>query len=167
MSVVVFNRFVSLLALVAMSTAVLLAVPAVRNRVTGLPRLWAAWAVATVATLGSLAYSEIYGYEPCRLCWYQRIAMYPLVIVLGIAAWQKDGAVRRYILPPAIIGGLVAGYHYLLEWFPSLDAGVCSLGVPCSARYVNEFGFVSIPLMAFAGFSAIVALVSMKGDDDG
>lgn len=119
-----------------------------------------ATAVASVATAGSLYYSEVAQYTPCRLCWYQRIGMYPLVLVLGIAAWRDDPSVRRYALPLAAVGGIVSAYHYLLQWFPQLQTGVCDPGAPCAAFYVREFGFVSIPFMALMGFVAIGALLT-------
>ncbi len=121
--------------------------------------LWLAWLVAVTATLGSLYYSEVAGFEPCRLCWYQRIAMYPLAVILGIAAWRHDGAVRRYALPLAVVGGAIAGYHYALQRFPDLDAGACTVGIPCSAIWVERFGFVTIPYMALSGFALVAALL--------
>lgn len=117
--------------------------------------------VALVATLGSLYLSEIAGFEPCVLCWYQRIAMYPLPVILGIAAVRQDAAVRRYAQPLAVIGLGIAAYHYLIQAFPSLDSGTCDLGVPCGARYIELFGFVSIPFMAGAGFLFIVAALAL------
>lgn len=150
-----------MLATASLAWAVALLPPGVRARLSagGPPTTWTglAWLVATVATLGSLTYSEVYGFEPCRLCWYQRILMYPLVLVLAVGWWNKDPDVRRYGLPLAGLGMLVSAYHYLIQMFPTLDAGACGLGVPCSARYVEVLGFISIPLMAFAGFAAIVA----------
>lgn len=115
--------------------------------------VWLAAAVATASTIGSLLYSEAFDLIPCRLCWYQRIAMYPLALVLIIAALKKANAeARRYGLPLAIVGGGIAAYHYLIQQFPSLEAGACSLDVPCSAPYVWKYDFVSIPYMALAGF---------------
>jgi hypothetical protein len=168
MSIFAYNRFVSSLALVALVTGVLLFIPAIRRRAAlfGNAGLWLAWLVATSSTVGSLVYSEVYHLEPCRLCWYQRIAMYPLALMLGIAVWKRDGSVRRYALPLAAVGAAIAAYHYALQTFPGLDTGACSAGVPCTAKYVNEFGFVSIPFMALAGFVAVIGLVSVKGERD-
>lgn len=123
--------------------------------------LWLAFATALAATLGSLYYSEIAGYTPCDYCWYQRIAMYPLVLSLGIAAARRDPGVRRYVLPPALIGAGIAGYHYLIQHVPSLSAGTCSLASPCTAAWVWKFDFVSIPFMAFVCFALIVSLVAI------
>ncbi len=167
MSVLIYNRFVSLLALFALVAAVVVIVPPVRSRLraAGFGDLapWLAWAVASVATAGSLAYSEVFGFEPCRLCWFQRIAMYPLVAVLLVGALRRDRAVRYYGLPLSLVGGTISVYHYLVQTVPGLDSGACSVGVPCSAKYVNEFGFVSIPFMAFCGFLLIsVMLVGFR-----
>lgn len=122
--------------------------------------VWLAWVVALVATLGSLYLSEIAHLEPCRLCWYQRIAMYPLVVILAIGAARADAAVRRYAAPVAGIGLGVAVYHYLIQHFPDLEAGTCSVGVSCAAPYIWEFGFVSIPYMAAAAFAPILVLLA-------
>src|SRR5690606_15894336 len=79
--------------------------------------------VAVVAMLGSLYYSEVADFPPCRLCWYRRIGMYPLAVVLPIAAWRRDRQVRWYALPLAVAGGAVSIYHILVERFPSLESG--------------------------------------------
>jgi disulfide bond formation protein DsbB len=121
----------------------------------------AAFAVATVAMLGSLYYSEIAGFTPCELCWYQRIAMYPLSPVLGIAAWRRDVQIRLYTLPLAGVGAMVAAYHALLQRFPSLSGDACDPSNPCTGIWVQEFGFVTIPVMALSGFLAIIVLLSL------
>jgi disulfide bond formation protein DsbB len=126
--------------------------------------LLAAFVVAALATIGSLYFSEVAHFEPCRLCWYQRIAMYPLVVILGIAAWRRDAGVRRYAVPVAVIGALVASYHYALEWLPWLDAGVCSASTPCSIVWFREFGFVSLPYLALSAFLLIVVLLWLAGE---
>jgi len=118
-----------------------------------------AWVIATTATLGSLYYSDIANLEPCRLCWYQRIAMYPLVVVLGIAALRRDVAVRIYAVPLAVVGAFIAGYHYLIQWYPSLEGGACGTGIPCSSPYIWRWEFLSIPFMALMGFLAVIALL--------
>lgn len=125
--------------------------------------LWLAWLAAVIATLGSLYYSEIVGFVPCTLCWYQRIAMYPLTVLLGIAAVGDDRGVRRYVLPVATIGGMISAYHYLLQWFPGLEAGACDVDAPCAAFYVREFGFVSIPFMALSAFALIAIALLLSG----
>ncbi len=122
-----------------------------------------AFIVAALALGGSLFFSEIAHFEPCRLCWYQRIAMYPLVVLLGIAAWRRDLAVRRYAAALASIGAVVSIYHYAIEWFPSLDSGVCSATTPCTIVWFRELGFVSLPYLALSAFALIVALLSLAG----
>jgi disulfide bond formation protein DsbB len=128
--------------------------------------LVSAFVVASLATLGSLYFSEIAHFEPCRLCWYQRIAMYPLVLILGIAAVRRDPGVRRYAAPIAVIGALIATYHYALEWFPSLDSGACSATTPCTIVWFREFGFVSLPYLALSAFLLIVALLWLAGSGE-
>ncbi len=118
-----------------------------------------AWAAATLAMAGSLYFSEIANYTPCTLCWYQRIAMYPLVLILGIAAIRKDIGVRRYAIPLAVVGAVISGYHYLLEWFPQIDTGACTVGIPCTQVWFREFGFVSLPLLALVAFGLVIAML--------
>ncbi len=121
--------------------------------------LWLAALVAAVSTAGSLYFSEIAHYVPCALCWYQRIAMYPLVVVLGIAAVRRDVEIRRYVGPLAAIGALISIYHIGVERLPGLPTGSCSLEAPCDLIWVERFGFVTIPVMALAGFLAILTLL--------
>jgi disulfide bond formation protein DsbB len=123
--------------------------------------LWLAFAVAAVATVGSLYYSEIANYTPCRLCWYQRAAMYPLAPILGIAALLRDARAKYLAIPVAAIGAAIATYHYQLEMFPEQSTGVCSVDVPCTVRWFEVFGFVSLAFMALTGFLAIIALTSI------
>lgn len=125
----------------------------------GSSALAGAFVVAAVATAGSLYFSEIAHFEPCRLCWYQRIAMYPLVVILGIATWRGDPGVRRYAAPLAVIGAVLSTYHYLLEWFPALDSGVCSATTPCSLVWFRQLGFVSLPYLALSAFLLILSLL--------
>jgi disulfide bond formation protein DsbB len=127
-----------------------------------------AFTPALLATLGSLYFSEIAHYAPCTLCWYQRIAMYPLVLLLGIAAWRRDLGIRVYAIPLATIGALISVYHYLLEWFPDLDAGACTVGIPCTQVWFRQFGFISMPLLALIAFLLVIAslLLAHRGADD-
>jgi disulfide bond formation protein DsbB len=122
-----------------------------------------AWMVALVATLGSLYYSEVAGFPPCPLCWYQRIAMYPLAVILGVATFRRDPDVRRYVWPLTLAGGLIAAYHYQLEWFPTQAGVACDAAAPCTVRWVFEFGFVSLPYMALSAFAFIAALLYAAG----
>lgn len=121
-----------------------------------------AWFVAFLATAGSLYFSEVAGFEPCRLCWYQRIAMYPLVILLGIAAARRERAGAFYTIGLAFIGALVSTYHVALEWFPSLDSGACSVTTPCTLIWFRVFGFISLPTLALTAFLLILALMAIR-----
>jgi disulfide bond formation protein DsbB len=126
-------------------------------RVVGL-----AFLVALLATIGSLYFSEVARFEPCRLCWYQRIAMYPLVIVLGIGAWRRDASVAIYGQALALIGAIIAGYHLALEWIPALDTGACGTGPACTIVWFRTFGFISLPMLALAAFLMIITLLSLR-----
>jgi disulfide bond formation protein DsbB len=122
--------------------------------------------VALVATIGSLYLSEIANFPPCRLCWYQRIAMYPLVPVLAVAVWRRDAGVRFYAIPLALIGGLISTYHVVLERFPTLESGVCEATNPCTLIWVRRFGYLTIPTMAFSAFALIAVLLLAAGADE-
>lgn len=154
------ERTLGLLALVALVVIVASFVALATRRVPDWARdaaLPLATAIAVVCTGGSLYLSEVAGYLPCTLCWYQRIAMYPLVVVLGVAASRDDRQVWRTALPLAGVGSLIAVWHVLIERRPSLG-GVCDPVAPCSLRWVEEFGFLTLPTMALIGFVAIIAL---------
>lgn len=120
-----------------------------------------AWVVALVATLGSLFFSEVMQFIPCTLCWYQRIAMYPLVFILaqGLLTHNLLNSVK-FALPLAISGWLFAAYHMLLHVGIISEKMVpCSQGVPCSTKYIQWFGFISIPLLSLLAFSFILGLI--------
>src|SRR5690606_33337791 len=144
-----FLSFVALGGAIAVPVAVLLARRDPDGAVAGALddlrpfALWLAFAVAAVATLGSLYYSEIANFTPCRLCWYQRAAMYPLAPILGIAAILRDPRVRYLAIPIATVGAAISVYHYQLEMFPDQSSGFCSATVPCTVRWFEVFGFVS------------------------
>jgi disulfide bond formation protein DsbB len=139
-----------------------LALPAARRPLRSIAggELWIAWVVALVATLGSLFFSEIADFIPCRLCWFQRIAMYPLAVVLLIGALRRDirGA-ALYALPFPIVGGLVSAYHIYIENHPEAESAGCTIGAPCSTKWIDEFGYVTIPTLAITAFAAILALL--------
>jgi disulfide bond formation protein DsbB len=126
-------------------------------------RLWLAWLVAAVSMAGSLYFSEGAHFAPCKLCWYQRIAMYSLAVLLLIAAARRDSGIRRYAIPLAAIGALLSAYHYLIEWNPSLEGatGSCDITVSCTSPWFRQFGFMSLSLMALCGFTAIIVLLSL------
>ncbi|QYF82152.1 disulfide bond formation protein B [Brevibacterium sp. PAMC21349] len=122
--------------------------------------LYMAWLVSVVATLGSLYFSEIRGFIPCELCWYQRILMYPLALILGIGTFQNDASVKRFILPMAIIGWCISLFHYLEQKVPGFaELKPCVSGVPCSAEYINWLGFITIPFLALSAFSLIIVFM--------
>jgi disulfide bond formation protein DsbB len=159
--------FVQVLLVIVVALAVLaLFVPEVRNvlaelvHAVGPSALWLAFVVALVATLGSLFLSEYSDFIPCRLCWFQRIAMYPLVVVLLGAAIRRDvrGAVF-YGLPLAVIGGVVAVWHLYIEANPEAESAACKVGAPCSTKWIDVFGYVTIPTLALTAFAAIGALL--------
>lgn len=121
--------------------------------------IYLAWLVALVATAGSLYLSEVLHYEPCRLCWFQRIFMYPQVILLAIAAYRNDRSIIPYVLPLSIIGGAISLYHYGEQKIPGLARLIpCKVGVPCNVDYLGSgwFGFITIPFMALVAFVLIV-----------
>ncbi|MBS3133116.1 disulfide bond formation protein B [Candidatus Woesearchaeota archaeon] len=127
--------------------------------------LWMAFAVALVATLGSLFYSEIVGWSPCKLCWYQRILMYPLVLILWIAAMRRDNKIGVYVLPMTVIGAVIAAFHYLQQvsvTFAQLSKGCAADGVDCSVRYTFSYGYITIPMMALTAFIIIGLLAYLK-----
>jgi disulfide bond formation protein DsbB len=165
MSTFFYSTLVSLLALVALAAAAgLLIYRVVRgpqaSNLLGVKAIWFAWLVALVATAGSLIYSEVVHLTPCRLCWFQRIAMYPMAIVLLVGAMRRDFRAKFYALPLALIGLGISIYHYLLQRFPNLEAtSACDPDNPCSAMLVRIFGFISIPFMAGAGFIVIAVLL--------
>jgi disulfide bond formation protein DsbB len=158
-----FLAVLVLLALAGTITILVLAVSgrrdAVREMVGGRTALWLAALVAVTAMAGSLYFSEEAGFIPCLLCWYQRIAMYPLAILLPIAAIRGDDAIRPYAATLAGIGAVIAAYHALLQRLPGLPSGSCSVDAPCTAIYIERFGFITIPVMALAGFVTILTLL--------
>ena len=125
-----------------------------------------AWFVALVTTLGSLYFSEVAHFTPCKLCWYQRIAMYPFVIVLLVAALRRDRRVGWYVVPVAGIGALFAAYQTQLQAFPHQHSSFCTLTEPCTVRYVWEFGFVSLPFMALSAFAFVITMTVIAAHSD-
>lgn len=118
-----------------------------------------AFAVAATCMLGSLYFSEVANYVPCTMCWYQRIAMYPVAILLGVALVRRQRAVRSFVVPLVVVGLPISIYHYFVEWFPDLESGVCSASLPCSIVWFRRAGFVSLPYMAASGFALVAAIV--------
>jgi disulfide bond formation protein DsbB len=132
-------------------------------RAIGPDSLKIAWLVAATAMAGSLYLSEVRHFPPCVLCWYQRIAMYPLVLVLGIAAVRRDPAVRIYAIPLALIGLGISAYHYQLERFPDQETIACTTSVPCTTIWFEQFGYITTPLMALSAFALICVVLTLGG----
>jgi disulfide bond formation protein DsbB len=122
--------------------------------------LYAAWLVSIIATAGSLYLSEVLMYEPCKLCWFQRILMYPLVIILGIAAYEQNTRITKYALPLSIIGGSISIWHILEQKLPGFaKLAPCKVGIPCNFDYLNWFGFITIPMLALTAFILITVIL--------
>lgn len=122
--------------------------------------LYAAWVVSITAFLGSVTFSEVLKLTPCKLCWIQRIFMFPLVFILGVGIIFKDQKIPFYVLPLSLIGMTVSFYHVLLYRGILPEAkGFCEAGISCTTKYVEFFGFLSIPMMAFLGFLFISLLM--------
>lgn len=127
--------------------------------------LLAIWTVAFIATLGSLYYSEVRGFVPCTLCWYQRILMYPIVLIAGIALYEKNGRAALTTMVFSIIGGSLSLYHYGIQKLSFLTKTAPTCGnVPCTGQYVNYFGFITIPFMALIAFILIfiISILTLK-----
>lgn len=121
--------------------------------------------VSLIATAGSLYFGEVLKYPPCTLCWYQRICMYPLVVILGSALWNDESRFYRAALPLSTIGLLIAAYHNLLYYGIIPDSVTpCSQGVSCTSKQVEIFGFLTIPLMSLISFVLLTSLgfIAMK-----
>ena len=162
-------RFVAVLSLICWLGSFAVVVLLVARRFTtsvdmlleslGSVALWLAAAVTLTCMLGSLYFSEIAHDVPCDLCWFQRICMYPLSVTFIVAAIRRDASVWRYAVIPASVGAVIAIYHTQLQAFPD-QKSFCPTAVPCTIRYVWEFGFVSLPFMALAGF--VFALLMLR-----
>jgi disulfide bond formation protein DsbB len=176
MSVATVELFYAILAVAAMVAIVLIVglrllasvSPAARDPYDAIASvihpnaLGLAWFVALLATAGSLYFSEVAGFTPCTLCWYQRIAMYPMVVILAIGAARHERAATWYATGLAAIGAAIAAYHVALEWVPSLDAGACAATAPCTYVWFRTLGFISLPLLALTAFLLILTLFAVR-----
>lgn len=116
-----------------------------------------AFCVTMLAVAGSLYYSQVAHFEPCTLCWWQRVYMFPLLLILGIAWWRGDVSVKKYAMPLAVISGLLAAYNsYLQQWPPVGHPCVFGGLVDCSTRYVFVWGFITIPLLSLIASVLII-----------
>ena len=155
---------------VVLAAAVGLKAPlqAVRRTLWGY-ELWAAFVVASIATGGSLFFSEVAGFVPCELCWYQRICMYPLSIVLLLAALAGDYRIVRYVWPLPVVGAGVSVYHLLVENGVVGQSTACLVSAPggCATKWINEFGYVTIPTLALTGFLLVIGLFALASFGSG
>jgi disulfide bond formation protein DsbB len=129
--------------------------------------LWAAFVVAAIATGGSLFFSEIAHFVPCELCWFQRICMYPLSITTLFAALWNDQRAARYLLPLPVVGAGVAVYHLLVENGVVHQAQACLASAPggCATKWINKFGFMTIPTLALTAFVLLTILLAFAAVD--
>ena len=118
--------------------------------------IYAAWIQACVATFGSLYFSEVMKLPPCTLCWYQRILMYPLVLVIAVGLLRRDRGVSLYVIPISLLGFIVGVYHNLLYYriIPE-EIQPCTVGIPCTTVQIEWLGFITIPIMSLTAFSII------------
>jgi disulfide bond formation protein DsbB len=123
--------------------------------------LWLAFLVAAIATGGSLFLSEVANFPPCELCWFQRICMYPLTVTTLLAALANDHRVARYLLPLPLVGAGISIYHLLVENGVVEQRQSCLVSAPggCAAKWVDEFGYVTIPTLALTGFALVLAFL--------
>ena len=131
-----------------------------RAQELGWKLVFACWLIATSSTLGALFFSEVMDLPPCLLCWYQRIFLFPLVLLLPVGLFPFDPKVVRYALPLSAIGGAIAVFHVLLTYglIPE-RIRPCTQGVPCAQNPIDWFGFVTIPLLSLLAFSVINSLL--------
>jgi disulfide bond formation protein DsbB len=141
---------------------------AVRGALWGY-ELWLAFLVSAAATAGSLYYSEIAGYVPCELCWFQRICMYPLSILTLLMALANDSRAARYLLPLPIVGAGLAVYHMLVERGVVGQTSGCSVSAPggCATKWVDELGYLTIPTLTLTAFALVLAFLVLACFDLG
>ena len=127
--------------------------------------LWAAFLVASIATAGSLFFSETAHFVPCELCWFQRICMYPLTVTTLVLAVLGDHRAARWLLPLPVFGAGVSVYHLLIENNVITQPNACLLSAPggCATKWINEFGYMTIPTLALTGFVLLIGLLAFAG----
>lgn len=124
---------------------------------------WLAWGVAMVATFGSLFMSEVAGFVPCRLCWQERGFMYPLISILIVVAILRLWWLTWAAMIVPIIGAGISARHVWIEIFPESESAQCRAGIPCSFKWIEEFGYVTIPVLALTAFVLIALLLGITG----
>lgn len=171
--VTVVNQFLAILTIISeilvalIILSLLIKTPLTKRFLAFLQRnsLLFAFIIALIATLGSLFFSEIAKFDPCKLCWYQRILMYPQVLLLGGAYLRKEKNIAFYSMIMSIGGAIIAFYHYLLQIGRIGELLPCSAvgySVSCSQKFVLLFGYITIPMMALSAFLLIIALLSIQ-----
>lgn len=123
--------------------------------------LWAAFVVAAVATGGSLFLSQVAGFVPCEMCWFQRICMYPLSLLTLFLAWHNDNRAARYLIPFPIVGGCVSVYHLLIENHVVATPAACQVGAGCAVKWINYFGYMTIPTLALTAFALLIVFLGL------
>ena len=167
-SVEIANHFFSILTVIAQITVSIIIISLFFSKRTGSilqffgkHALLFSYIVALVATLGSLFYSEIAKYEPCKLCLYQRILMYPQVLILGMAFLKKDKKIANYSIMLSVVGAGIAFYHYMLQRGVVQELVPCATvgySVSCAEKFVMIYGYITIPLMSLSAFLLILFL---------
>jgi disulfide bond formation protein DsbB len=112
--------------------------------------------LAGASMVGSLYFSEVAHYAPCKLCWYQRVCMYSVAVISLVAVIRRERSAAPYVLTLSLVGLVVSTYHYVVEWFPQLESRVCAVDVPCTTIWFRELGFLTMPSMAGIAFIAII-----------
>jgi len=167
---VVGQVMVGLLILIGLAAAAGFRAPlrAVRSALWGY-ELWAAFVVAAIATGGSLFFSDIAHFVPCELCWFQRICMYPLSILTLFAAYHGDYRFARYLLVLPVVGAGVSIYHLLVENGVVEQAQACLVSAPggCATKWINEFGYMTIPTLALTAFLLLIAFLGLAAAGGG
>lgn len=133
--------------------------------------LWGGFVAAALATGGSLFYSEIAGFPPCELCWFQRISMYPLSILLLVFAWNGEHRTARYLLPLPVVGAGVSIYHMLITYGAISEPQACTQSATggCATNWIQpeSFGYLSIPTLALTGFLLVIGFLLLAGAGTG
>jgi disulfide bond formation protein DsbB len=123
--------------------------------------LWAAFVVAAIATGGSLFLSQVAGFVPCEMCWFQRICMYPLSLLTLFLAYHGDNRAARYLIPFPVIGACVSVYHLLIENHVVSTPAACQVGAGCAVKWINYFGYMTIPTLALTAFVLLTIFLAL------
>ncbi len=124
--------------------------------------IYLAWLVAITATAGSLYFSEVLSFIPCKLCWFQRILMYPLVLILAVASYRHEQGIFAYVLPISLLGWGIAFYHYFIveqKLLGEVESPFCQPLAPCDAKWIEWLGFITIPFLSLVAFTLITLLM--------